>query len=115
MNKRIEKLLSRDHSIGHSYFMCVYCIEDLKKTFYNKVIPLLQEYFFGDYGKIGLVLGEGFFENLDNENDLNPFATFFEYNGDDFADKTIYRLKSVDKMKNEEFMEAIGQLMSTLS
>ena len=62
LNKRIEKLLDKDHQIGHSYFMSVLSFKDLKSTFQNKIIPLLQEYFFGDYGKIGLVLGKDFFE-----------------------------------------------------
>ena len=32
----------------------------MKKLFEDKVLPLLEEYFFGDYGKIGLVLGKSF-------------------------------------------------------
>lgn len=60
MNERIEQLIDRDHTIGHSYFIGVYNLDALKVAFKDKVIPLLQEYFYGDYGKIGLVLGEGF-------------------------------------------------------
>jgi 5-methylcytosine-specific restriction protein B len=70
INKRIEVLLDKDHLIGHSYFMKVKDIEDLKHTFYNQIIPLLQEYFFGDYGKIGLVLGLGFVKEQYTENSL---------------------------------------------
>src|SRR5690606_20783560 len=57
INKRIEKLLDKDHMIGHSYFLSVESLKGLKSAFQNKIVPLLQEYFFGDYGKIGLVLG----------------------------------------------------------
>lgn len=60
INERIEALLDRDHLIGHSYFMNVKDSVELRTVFKNKIIPLLQEYFYGDYGKIGLVLGEGF-------------------------------------------------------
>jgi 5-methylcytosine-specific restriction protein B len=60
INKRIEKLLDKDHQIGHSFFMSVLTIGGLKHVFQYKIIPLLQEYFFGDYGKIGLVLGKDF-------------------------------------------------------
>ncbi|MCL9807039.1 AAA family ATPase [Flavobacterium amniphilum] len=60
INKRIELLLDRDHSIGHSYFINVNSLEDLENTFKNNIIPLLQEYFYNDYEKIALVLGEGF-------------------------------------------------------
>jgi hypothetical protein len=61
MNDRIEVLVDRDHTIGHSYFMKVNSAEDLKNVFKDKVIPLLQEYFFGDYGKMEMVIGSYFF------------------------------------------------------
>jgi hypothetical protein len=60
INSRIEKLLNKDHQIGHAYLMDVMSEDDLRLTFKDKIIPLLQEYFFGDYGKIGLVLGNSF-------------------------------------------------------
>lgn len=62
INDRVEVLLDRDHTIGHSYFINVNSLEDLKLTFQNNIIPLLQEYFYNDYEKIALVLGEGFVE-----------------------------------------------------
>jgi hypothetical protein len=62
INQRIEALLDRDHTIGHSYFMKIQSgdTKALKHAFENKVIPLLQEYFYHDYEKIALILGEGF-------------------------------------------------------
>lgn len=110
INKRIEKLLNRDHQIGHSFFMTVYTLEGLKHAFQNKIIPLLQEYFYGDYGKIGLVLGEGFFENLEDESVKNIFAKFVDYDSSNLEEKAIYRLKNVGKMKDEEFNDAIKGL-----
>src|SRR5699024_3376647 len=74
INKRIEKLLDKDHTIGHSYFLSVGDIKDLKSVFQNKIIPLLQEYFFGDYGKIGLVIGSRFFDIKEDEAEENVFA-----------------------------------------
>ncbi|MFN8324845.1 MAG: hypothetical protein U0T80_03705 [Flavobacteriaceae bacterium] len=56
INQRIEVLLDRNYTLGHSYFIK----EDFKNSFENEIIPLLQEYFYNDYGKIGLVLGKGF-------------------------------------------------------
>ena len=53
-------MLDRDHTIGHSHFFGLNTLNDLKNVFENKIIPQLQEYFFGDYGKIGLILGNGF-------------------------------------------------------
>ncbi len=62
LNNRIEALLDRDHTIGHSYFMNIESGNKsaLKQAFENKIIPLLQEYFYHDYDKIALILGEGF-------------------------------------------------------
>lgn len=57
MNQRIEALYSRDYMIGHAYFMNVGTEEELIETMKNKIIPLLKEYFYDDWEKIGLVLG----------------------------------------------------------
>lgn len=62
INNRIERLLDRDHHLGHSYFMGIATAKDpedeLRLVFKNKVLPLLQEYFYGDPRKLGAVLGE---------------------------------------------------------
>ncbi len=65
MNKRIELLLDRDHLIGHSYFMALMDIsnasireEHLAEIFRNKVLPLLQEYFYDDWERISWVLND---------------------------------------------------------
>ena len=58
MNQRIEYLYDRDHTIGHSYLMQVYSLEDIERAFRQKILPLLQEYFYGDWQKIQLVLGD---------------------------------------------------------
>jgi len=60
INKRLEVLKDREHQIGHSYFMKVVTEAQLTSVFFDKIIPLLQEYFYGDYEKIQLVLGDGF-------------------------------------------------------
>ncbi|MCC5875806.1 MAG: AAA family ATPase [Candidatus Sumerlaeia bacterium] len=61
MNKRIEYLLDRDHTIGHAYFMDessepISTLKDLEDIFRNRILPLLQEYFYGDWQRIQLVL-----------------------------------------------------------
>ncbi len=56
MNKRIRFLFDREHQIGHTYFMDVDDMESLAATFKNRIIPLLQEYFYDNWEKIDLVL-----------------------------------------------------------
>ncbi|GAB6274656.1 MAG: hypothetical protein STSR0004_15200 [Peptococcaceae bacterium] len=61
INKRITVLLDREHTIGHSYLLPLKSdptIENLAEIFENRIIPLLQEYFYDDYEKIQLVLGD---------------------------------------------------------
>lgn len=61
INLRIEFLIDKDHTIGHSYFLKIkdnQTVERLALIFKNEIIPLLTEYFYGDFEKIRLVLGE---------------------------------------------------------
>jgi len=61
INKRIEYLYDRDHTIGHAYFMKLKdsdSLDTLATIFQNKLLPLLQEYFYDDWEKIRLVLGD---------------------------------------------------------
>jgi len=110
INRRIEKLLDKDHQIGHSYFISVANFTDLKSVFQNKIVPLLQEYFFGDYGKVGLVIGKGFFEPVENHE--NIFADFDDYDISSFAERNIYRIKDIGKMDERVFVNALNTLLN---
>ena len=94
INNRIEVLLDSDHAIGHSYFIKIGNIEDFKRTMYNNVIPLLQEYFYGDYAKIGAVLGKGFIKEkqLNNAKDKTIFADFDGFEDGDYNEKSVYEI-----------------------
>lgn len=65
MNQRIEVLLDREHTIGHSYFWSLTDLDseeekesELGNIFRRRIIPLLQEYFFSDWERIGWVLND---------------------------------------------------------
>ncbi|GAO27685.1 hypothetical protein JCM15548_14528 [Geofilum rubicundum JCM 15548] len=104
INQRVEKLIDKDHMIGHSYFLNVSSLADLKLVFFNKVIPLLQEYFFGDYGKIGLVLGESFVTLKNND---NKFANFRHYDQDILTDLEERKVFEITNLENWEAIDFI--------
>ena len=95
INERIEYLYDRDHTIGHAYFINASDMETLANVFKNKILPLLQEYFYDDWEKIRLVLGD----NQKNE-DLqfvkvkkNMVAKeLFGSKIDDIDDKVLYEI-----------------------
>lgn len=62
LNERISILLDRDHQIGHSYFIKEkhkdLGTEELKEIWFDSIIPLLNEYFYGDWDKLQAILGE---------------------------------------------------------
>lgn len=64
INDRLEYLLDRDHRVGHAYFIHLESLDDLRSCFEQKILPLLQEYFFDDASRVAIVLattvGEGF-------------------------------------------------------
>jgi hypothetical protein len=72
INRRIEFLYDRDHMIGHSYFLKCKTLNEIRDVFVQNVIPLLQEYFYGDWEKICLVLGCGTNGNGDTTKNPNP-------------------------------------------
>lgn len=68
INERIAHLYDREHTIGHAFFTCLKddpSIERLQSIFEKSVIPLLQEYFYEDYRKIQMVLGDNGKKNPD--------------------------------------------------
>ncbi|MFN9319172.1 MAG: AAA family ATPase [Chitinophagales bacterium] len=107
INHRLEILINRDHQIGHSYFLKIESFPRLKNVFKNNIIPLLEEYFFGDIGKICLVLGDNFMELVySNTNDLkNALAKSKVYKEIDFVlDKQVYKVKDIDSLEAKDFI-----------
>ncbi len=97
INERLEMLLSRNHQIGHTYFWAVTNFADLKIVFYTQIIPLLQEYFFGDDAKVGLVLGKGFVREIKKK---ITFATF-NYDGQRDLMRPLYQIVPAEEVDME--------------
>lgn len=100
VNTRIEKLLDKDHKIGHSYFLNIKTEKDLVNAFKDKVIPLLEEYFYGDFGKIGLILGNDFVQLKNKVDNGFTFAKFDGYDTDiesDLKNKKVYEISTPSK------------------
>lgn len=87
INERIEYLYDRDHTIGHAYFINVSDIKTLANVFKNKILPLLQEYFYNDWEKIRLVLGDSQFIK-----EKKPANTLFKSGTDYINDKILYEI-----------------------
>ncbi|EAJ1413209.1 AAA family ATPase [Campylobacter jejuni] len=115
INKRIEFLLDREKTIGHAFFMSeavkfnknnwikpdeyeedwyVLSISKLKKVFQNKIIPLLQEYFYNDYALINAVLNDNGMIKEDKKDDkyLQKIKNLDSVN----SERSIYNIASFD-------------------
>lgn len=108
INQRLEKLLNRDHQIGHAYFLELQngksSLEGLRSLFQSKIVPLLQEYFYSDLGRIGLVVGDAFVERVDTA----EFASFDHQDTDLLRERQIYRLKDPSKLTAHDFRSIYG-------
>jgi len=104
MNQRIEFLIDRDHTIGHAYFMDVKNKNELCEVFCNKIIPLLQEYFYDDWHKIRLVLGDNKIKNGDQ---VNPFIL----ENKEFTDQNLFG-ENVDELEEKIAYEINPKLIS---
>ena len=100
INKRITVLFDREHTLGHAYFLPLKgapTIETLADIFENSIIPLLQEYFYEDYEKIRMVLGDNQKDSEDKqfitieENDYNDLFGDTDY---DFDEMSTYKINS---------------------
>ena len=103
INARIEQLLDKDHCIGHSYFMGISQTNDplgeLCRIFAAKILPLLEEYFYGDPAKIGMVLGEQFVTRTD---ETIEWASG-DWGVDEFEERRVYAIQDPITLKAEDF------------
>lgn len=102
INERLELLLDADRTIGHAWLMGINSLDKLRETFRVKVLPLLQEFFFNDLGKIGLILGDAFLVEIKaDKNSFARFSGFGEYG--DYKNIRKYKLANVENLQIEHF------------
>ena len=115
INDRIELLFDRDHTLGHSYFIRVETLEQLKQVFLKNVLPQLQEYFYDDWQRICMVVGCPYHTDSEKPATTNPAPVLvvnrlaasellMAANGD-FEDQLRYFI-------NPEFREAGGSALA---
>ena len=80
INERIEFLLDREHTIGHSYFLNINTFEDLVNVFKNYIVPLLQEYFYDDFEKIKSIFDNNGFITSKNISLNNQRKSIYKLN-----------------------------------
>lgn len=105
MNRRIEALYDREHTLGHAFFIPLKnkekaTLDQLASIFKNKIIPLLQEYFYEDYEKIMLVLGI----NPQNEDDSKFISV--KSNRNLFKNSSAIDLNSTYKINKDSFKDS---------
>lgn len=100
MNARIEFLLDKEHTIGHSFFINVKSLSELQQVFKNKIIPLLQEYFYDDYKKIQAVL------NNNNMVQSKPQPDFLNKFHDEIdSEKDVYAITDFEQWDERSFVQ----------
>jgi len=109
MNKRIEFLYDRDHTIGHAYFIGCQDFTSLQNIFKNKIIPLLQEYFYDDWEKINLILNNNGFIQSKNYKQNELFSNCNDF--DEFEDdKNIYSLNNEALQQKERYIQIYDKI-----
>ena len=107
INQRIELLYDREHTIGHAYFIPLLnnkSIGMLKQIFRNRILPLLQEYFYEDYNKIRLVFGNNAFINEEN---IIPIQYFKDGIPDGMLQEKRYTINDLAFDKIENYKEIL--------
>jgi 5-methylcytosine-specific restriction protein B len=99
INERIEILYDREHLIGHSFLIKVENLKQLKNAFKNKILPLLEEYFYDDFEKINLVLGS---DNFYKKQEPNLFK-------DEQYNKAIYKKQNIEELSAQAFIDIYAE------
>ena len=77
-------------------------LNEIKTIFKNKILPLLQEYFYGDWGKIMLVIGNEFVEK--KKGDIKFLSTDSYDEFEEYDEKPIYNFTNSSKWTLDSFL-----------
>ena len=110
INSRLEQLLDHDHCLGHALLMRVTTLEELRGAFQRGILPLLSEYFYGDLGKIGLVIGGDFIKQVNKKAaDVQyPLLEFKPYQKGELSAKPVFSFTAAADMDVTAFQKIYG-------
>ena len=115
INERLTFLYDREHTIGHGFFTGLRgeraTLSRLQSIFELSILPLLQEYFYDDYQKIQLVLGDNAKSSPDFQFIRDDFVTAGIFKGDvdeilDFSEK-VYSINKAAFGRVESYREIL--------
>ena len=114
INARVRCLLNKDNQIGHSYLMHAETEKDIFFAVTNKIIPLLEEYFYNDIPKVRFVLNENddttypfYIEDVEAK---EAYALFLNESDIDAEEKNFYVL-SVNATTNEDYSHYLKHIL----
>jgi len=113
INRRVEFLLDRDHKIGHSYFMSIQAetaadeLANLQAAFRNQIIPLLEDYFYGNLEKVQMVLGDKFIISDEQGKELTAECLMCGWDAIELPDKNSLKVADLSNLTEEDFSDLI--------
>ncbi|MGB7460638.1 MAG: DUF3578 domain-containing protein, partial [Carnobacterium jeotgali] len=114
LNKRIRVLYDREHTLGHAFFINNQTMEDLQKTFENKILPLLQEYFYDDFRKIKAILNDS--QEIYIRNEKGSLADIFDTNIlDEWIEEDSGHYELITSVSIKEFEKFITNIANPIS
>jgi len=125
LNYRISALADREKQIGYSVFLSIFKKDDrfvndgeawksnLKRIWFREIIPLLQQYFYNDYRKMMMVLGDTFVDEKQLKRE--DFCQTKMGEVDDIIDteEPKYELKISEDSSTEAFVESLMEVYGT--
>ena len=109
INLRLESLLDKDHTIGHAWLWDVEDLDWLRSVFSNKILPLLQEFFYNDYEKIALVLGDKFVKEQIISGRVFAKSVIGKDQASEYDCKKLFTLNPIENLSIEDFNSILLQ------